>query len=136
MRVASASCSEWKLNLCCCGFSILALQLWVLTGTGTMGELRTVQQNVHLAMNANIKTVWSPAGKQHIVAVTINADATLGVNLDVAGDGFGGMDHAVMMQVVAAPQLSVGNGMLTIDDLGTVSGDVYWRVSPLLLLMV
>lgn len=122
------------LHFQCCGVAcavllVLVPQLWVLTGTGVLGQMQTATQNVHLALNADVGASWAPGGRRDLVLVTATGNARLAVNLDTANNGFGGIDHAVMLSATASPSLNFLNGWVQIGTLGTVSADVYWRVS-------
>jgi hypothetical protein len=90
--------------------------------------MQTASQNVHLAMQTLVDGTWSPANRKELVQVTVAGSARLAVNLDTANNGFGGIDHAVMLSAEGSPSVNFLNGRVKIGNLGAVPADVYWRV--------
>ena len=102
------------------------MQLWEPPLTvNSIGTDAAVTMPLHIYAKGNVKVQLEVLNN---ITVGIDATAQLGIDLDTANDGFGGADHAVMLDVDATPVVDIFNGKIKFAAGPNRKAAVHWKV--------
>lgn len=106
--------------------------MWQLTPSKPWeGTLAKATLESHISIGGVVNTNIKLGKADSSLSLDINTNAKLAVNMDMNKNGFGGLDHGVMIDLDASPTLNAFNGKFTID-LGQMTAAAVWKVGTII----